>query len=95
MDPNTLSNLAGAISIWGAAFLLALWAGLIYWTYRDAGARLRDPVRRGLSVLIVVLLFIPGVLVYLLVRPQRTLEEEYLVTLEEEALLKAIEESEK
>lgn len=84
-----------AITTWGAVFLVALWLSLIYWTYRDAGTRLRVPIRRALAVLIVVVLFIPGVLVYLLVRPQRTIEEEYLVTLEEEALLRAIEDSER
>ncbi|MEX1071586.1 MAG: hypothetical protein WEC37_03075 [Anaerolineales bacterium] len=94
MDPTSLSNLMTAISAWGAAFLVALWLSLIYWTYRDAGTRLREPIRRVLAVLIVVVLFIPGVLIYLLVRPQRTLEEEYLLTLEEEALLRAIEKSE-
>ena len=45
-------------------------------------------------MLVSVVLFIPGVLIYLLLRPPRTLEEEYLVTLEEEALLRAIEDSE-
>ncbi len=94
-DPNTLANLTTTLTIWGAAFLAALWLSLIYWTYRDAGGRLRDPMRRLLAVLVVIVLFIPGVLVYLLLRPTRTLEEEYLVTLEEEALLRAIEESER
>jgi len=94
MDPTTLSNLVTAISAWGAAFLATLWLSLIYWTYRDAKARLRDPMRRIIAVLVAVVLFIPGVLIYLLLRPTRTIEEEYLLTLEEEALLRAIEESE-
>jgi RNA polymerase subunit RPABC4/transcription elongation factor Spt4 len=34
---------------------------------------------------------LPGVLVYLILRPPRTLEEEYQRTLEEEALLQALE----
>ena len=95
MDPTTLGNLATALSAWGAAFLLALWLSLIYWTYRDAQARLRDRTRRLLAVLVSLVLFIPGVLIYILLRPGRTLEEEYLLTLEEEALLRAIEESER
>jgi len=94
MDPTILGNLATALTAWGATFLLALWASLVYWTYRDAQARLREPVRQWLAVLTTVVLFIPGVLVYLLLRPPRTLEEEYLMTLEEEALLRSIEESE-
>jgi putative flippase GtrA len=95
MDPTTLGNLATALSAWGAAFLVALWLSLIYWTYRDAQARLRDRMRRLLAVALSVVLFIPGVIIYLLLRPTRTLEEEYLLTLEEEALLRAIEESER
>lgn len=83
-----------ALSAWGAAFLAALWLSLIFWTYRDARARMREPMMRILAVLVVVVLFIPGTLIYLLLRPTRTIEEEYLLTLEEEALLRAIEESE-
>ena len=94
MNIQSLGNLAAVLTAWGAAFLLALWASLIYWTYRDSKARLQDPVRRALAVLVSVVLFIPGVLIYLLLRPARTIEEEYLVTLEEEALLRAIEETE-
>lgn len=52
------------------------------------------PMRRWLAVLDSVVLFISGTLIYLLLLPQRTIEEEYLVTLEEEALLRAIEGSE-
>lgn len=95
MDATTLNNLATALGAWGLAFLLALWLSLIYWTYRDAQARLRDRMRRLLAVAVSVVLFIPGVIIYLLLRPTRTLEEEYLLTLEEEALLRAIEESER
>jgi hypothetical protein len=42
-----------------------------------------------------VVLFIPGVIIYLVLRPAKTIEEEYLTTLEEEALLRAIEGDEK
>jgi putative flippase GtrA len=94
MDLESIASLATALTVWGGVFVVALWGSLIYWTYRDAQARLREPVRRWLAVLVSVALFIPGVLIYLLLRPARTLEEEYLVTLEEEALLRAIEESE-
>ena len=93
-DLSNLSNLATIISAWGAAFLAALWLSLIFCTSRDSRSRMQDPRRRILAILIVILLFIPGVLIYLLLRPQQTLEDEYLRTLEEEALLRAIEENE-
>jgi hypothetical protein len=95
MDIESLGSIAAAFSFWGAAFLLALWLSLIYWTWRDAKARLREPLQRALAVLVSVVLFIPGVIIYLVLRPAKTIEEEYLTTLEEEALLRAIEGDEK
>lgn len=94
MDLQSLGNVSAVLTAWGAAFLLALWASLIFWTWRDAQARIRHPLRRTLAVLVTVVLFIPGVLIYLILRPPHTFEEEYLLTLEEEALLKVVEESE-
>lgn len=95
MNIEALGSLATALTFWGAAFLLALWASLIYWTWRDARARLREPLQRALAVLVSVVLFIPGVIIYLVLRPAKTIEEQYLTTLEEEALLRAIEGDEK
>ena len=63
------------------------------WTYRDIRARARDPLARLLAVLVVALLFLPGIVVYLILRPPRTLEQEYQSTLEEEALLQSIEDA--
>ncbi len=91
-DPQTLSNLIMGLAAWGIAFLVALWLSLIFWTFRDIRGRARDPLVRILAVLIVALLFLPGVVIYLILRPHQTLEEEYQHTLEEEALLQSIEE---
>jgi RNA polymerase subunit RPABC4/transcription elongation factor Spt4 len=93
LNPSTISNILLILTIWGGAFLAALWLSLIIWTYRDIRARARDPLARILAVVIVALLFLPGIAVYLIVRPALTLEEEYQHTLEEEALLQAIEDS--
>jgi RNA polymerase subunit RPABC4/transcription elongation factor Spt4 len=73
--------------------LAALWLSLILWAYRDIRRRSRDALARILSVLVVAVLFLPGIVIYMILRPPRTLEEEYQHTLEEEALLQAIEES--
>jgi RNA polymerase subunit RPABC4/transcription elongation factor Spt4 len=92
-DPTQLSSLVLIFTAWGGAFLAALWLSLIIWTYRDIRARGRDPLMRILAVLVVAVLFLPGIAIYLILRPSRTLEEEYQFTLEEEALLQSIEEN--
>jgi len=90
-DPTFLSNLVLILTAFGGAFLAALWVSLVVWTYRDIRRRARDPLVQTLSALLVAVLNLPGVLVYLILRPPRTLEEEYQRTLEEEALLQALE----
>jgi RNA polymerase subunit RPABC4/transcription elongation factor Spt4 len=91
-DPTFLSNFLLVLTAFGGAFLAALWIALVIWTYRDIRARARDPLVQILSALLVAVLNLPGVLVYLILRPARTLEEEYQHTLEEESLLQALEE---
>jgi RNA polymerase subunit RPABC4/transcription elongation factor Spt4 len=92
-DPSSLSNFMLFLAAWGGAFIAALWLSLVIWTYRDVRRRTRDPLARILAVVVVAVLFLPGVVVYLVLRPPLTLEEEYQHSLEEEALLSAIEES--
>lgn len=91
VDPAFLSSFALVLTGFGGAFLAALWVSLVVWTYRDIRARARDPLVQILSALLVAVLNIPGVLVYLILRPPRTLEEDYQRTLEEEALLQSLE----
>ena len=91
-NPGFLNNFLLIVSALGAAFLAALWLSLIVWTYRDIRDRVRDPLVRILAALLVAVLFLPGIVVYLILRPQETLEQEYQHMLEEEALLQAIEE---
>lgn len=90
-DPTFLSNLLLLLTGFSGAFIAALWIALVIWTYRDIRSRARDPLVQILSTLLVGLLSLPGVIVYLILRPPRTLEEEYQRTLEEEALLQALE----
>src|SRR5512133_86995 len=92
-DPISLSNFLLLVTAWAGAFLAALWLSLILWTYRDIRSRARDPLARILAVLVVAVLFLPGIVIYLILRPSRTLEEEYQHTLEEEALLQSIEDA--
>lgn len=93
LNPLDLSNFASIGTAFAAAFLAALWLSLIIWTFRDARSRTRDPLARILAALVVAVLFIPGLLIYWILRPRRTLEEDYQQTLEEEAMLQTIEDN--
>lgn len=90
-DPTLLRDLATIGTAFAAAFITALWLSLIIWCYRDIRKRSRDPLMRILAVLVVAVLFLPGILIYMILRPPETLEEQYQHTLEEEALLQTIE----
>ncbi|MBI9046138.1 MAG: zinc ribbon domain-containing protein [Anaerolineaceae bacterium] len=90
-NPTTLSNISLLATAFSAAFLSALWLGVIIWTFRDIRNRSTDPFLRILSLLLVTILFLPGIVIYWLIRPGKTMEEEYQQTLEEEALLQTIE----
>ncbi|PKO16831.1 MAG: zinc ribbon domain-containing protein [Chloroflexi bacterium HGW-Chloroflexi-10] len=90
-DPTSFSSFALIGTAFAAAFVAVLWISLVIWTYRDIRRRSRDPLARILAVLVTVLLFFPGVLIYFILRPTHTLEDDYQQTLEEEALLQTIE----
>lgn len=92
-DPTQLSTIVLLATGFAAALFAALWLSLIFWTYRDIRRRTRQMFERILAVLVVAVLFLPGVLVYLILRPPRTLEEEFQQSLEEEALLQSIEDN--
>lgn len=70
----------------------AFWLAMIIWAYRDMRARSRDGLAQILVAVVVALLNIPGLVIYLLLRPRETLAEAYERSLEEEALLQEIEE---
>ncbi len=91
LDSSSLGSLMMVAVSFAAAFLAALWLALIIWTFRDIRRRARDPLVRILATLVVAVLFLPGILIYLILRPARTLEDEYQASLEEEALLQNIE----
>lgn len=93
LDPGVLSNFTLILAGFTAAFVAALWLSLIFWTYRDIRQRTRDPLVHILATLVAAVLFLPGVLIYLILRPSHTLEEDYQRSLEEEALLQTIEET--
>ncbi len=72
----------------------ALIGGMAIWTFRDIRARSRDPLAHILATVLVLIAPLVGLVVYLMLRPQETLAETYERSLEQEALLQAIEEPE-
>ena len=74
------------------AYLLVMWIAALVWTYRDISARTRDPFTQAISVLMVVFFNLPGLLLYLILRPTDTLADAYDRQLEAEALLSEIQE---
>ncbi len=91
LNSPLISNLTLIAAGYGAAFLVALWASLIIWTFRDIRKRTRDPLLRILAALVVAVLFLPGLLIYFILRPAHTVEDDFQHALEEEALLQTIE----
>lgn len=84
-------NLLSIVLLIVGGGLVALWIGLIVWTFRDIRNRSRDLFAQIISTLLVALLPIPGILIYLLLRPPETLADHFERMLEEEALLQGIE----
>jgi RNA polymerase subunit RPABC4/transcription elongation factor Spt4 len=82
-----VSTICGGVTV-------ALLGGIAIWTFRDIHARSRDILAQILATLLVIALPIIGLVVYLMLRPRETLAEAYEHSLEQEALLQAIEEPE-
>ena len=89
---DSLTDVILLIAAFFGAFLSALWLSLVIWTFRDMRTRSRDVFAQVLAALVVAVLTLPGLVVYLILRPPRTLAETYEQSLEEEALLQEIEE---
>lgn len=94
MIPERVLDILLIIIAFVGAFLAALWLSLIIWTFRDIRSRTRDIFAQILAALVVAILNLPGLLIYVMLRPRETLAEAYERSLEEEALLHGIEEVE-
>ena len=79
----------GAVLV--GAYLLVLWVSAIIWVYRDVRTRTDDQTSQLVAVLLVAVFNVPGLLVYLVIRPQATLTDDYERSLETEALLHELE----
>lgn len=90
---NSIATVVGVIVAIIGAFVFAFWAAVGIWTFNDIRSRSRDWLAILLSVLLVLVFPIIGWLLYLMIRPKQTLADQFDRALEEEALLREIEES--
>ncbi len=86
LPENLNAYLSAALFVVGA-YLVAVYLGLIVWTFRDIRARSRDLLAQIMATLLVAVFNLPGLLVYMLMRPKTTLAEEYERSMMEEAVL--------
>lgn len=79
------------IALFGA-YIVTLWIVLVIWTFRDIETRSRSVVTQVFATLLVVFFFLPGSLLYLILRPRETLDEAFQRALQEEYILQDLEE---
>lgn len=73
------------------AYFIAFSVSLGVWTYQDIKSRSRDTGTHIFAVLLVLVLNLPGLVLYLILRPSETLAQQYARSLEEEAILQDLE----
>ena len=69
------------------SYALVLWLSAVVWVYRDVRNRTADQVSQLVAVVLVAVFNVPGLVVYLVIRPQTTLADAYERSLEAEAIL--------
>lgn len=79
--------LATSVGLVIGAYIALLWMAMVFWTVRDAHQRTGNPLMEIGAGLLVVGLFVPGLWLYLILRPRLTLAERYERQLEAEAVL--------
>ena len=70
------------------AYLFVLWVALVVWVARDCVNRTRSIALQVLAILLVAVLNVFGLVLYLILRPQRTLLERYYEEMELKAFRK-------
>jgi len=73
-------------------YFVAVWIAAIWWTFQDIRSRSNDIFLQLAATLLVIVFNFPGLLIYFFLRPHRTMADLYAESLEEEALLKSVNE---
>jgi len=67
-------------------YLFILWVALVVWVARDVVSRSKNLTFQVFVILLTIILNVFGLLIYLIIRPQKTLVEKYHEDLEHRAL---------
>jgi RNA polymerase subunit RPABC4/transcription elongation factor Spt4 len=89
--PKGLEVVVQIVLAMTGAYVAAFWFAIVVWAYRDIRKRTRDSLVQGLATALVLVFTVPGLLLYMILRPQETLAAAYARSLEEESLLQDIE----
>ncbi len=89
-DGQTWAKALTIVGIALAAYALILWVALLLWTYRDARARTASKELPLAAVLLVAIFNLPGLLLYLALRPPEALVDAYGRELESAAFMREI-----
>ena len=84
---GSLENSGIIVGVITGAYLGAIWLAAVIWTARDIRDRSHDSITRSVAVLMVLMLNLPGWVLYRVLRPPLTLADLFERELEEEALL--------
>ncbi|HEY4658208.1 MAG: hypothetical protein A3G84_06215 [Chloroflexi bacterium RIFCSPLOWO2_12_FULL_71_12] len=71
----------------GLVYLFFIYLAMVFWVVRDAQQRTENVIMPYLAGLMVVVLNLPGLFLYMIVRPRETLADAYERQLAEESLL--------
>ncbi|HRJ41500.1 MAG: zinc ribbon domain-containing protein [Caldilineaceae bacterium] len=90
---NSIATVLGIVVALLGAFLFAFWIAMGIWTFNDIRSRTRDWLAIGLACLLTLIFPLVGLILYMMIRPKDTLADVYDRALEEEAILRELEES--
>jgi len=90
---NTIGTIVGVLVAALGAFLFAFWIAMGIWAFNDIRSRTRDWLVIVLAVALVLIFPLIGLILYMMIRPKATLADVYDRALEEEALLRELEET--
>lgn len=93
MNFFTSQIILDGIFIGAIAYVGVLWVALVSWVVRDVNARSRNIGFKTLSILLTAGLNIFGVLIYLLMRPKKTINERLFEKLELQTFMEELQKS--